>query len=178
MGGVASLDFGEKLSLDGLKQRLERFIGSGDLGSVARLRYVFYENNGKGGTRFLTVWTDEQFKLSNLIPGERRDAEGKDIDNVPRYPGTVRCLSAEERGLPQRIAVYDGPGSPETAELFYRARMASLGWTLDENFSTIAAKQGKRALRFENASGHEVVIDLSAATPRGEGLTVAVIQTR
>jgi hypothetical protein len=178
MGGVASLDYGEKLSLEAFKRRVASFIGSGDLGSIARLRYVFFEGNGSGGTRFLTVWTDDQFKLANLIPGERRDADGKDIENVPRYPGTVRCLSSEERGAAQRIAVYDGPGSPETAELFYRARMQTLGWRLDEQFDAVQQHQGKHALKFESAAGHEVVIDLSPSTDDGQGLTVAVIQTR
>jgi hypothetical protein len=176
-GGVAALDFGDKLSLEGLKSRLNTFIGSGDLGSIAKLRYVYYEKTGAGGTRFLTVWTDEKFSLTKLVPGEKRDADGADIDGVPRYPGTVRALSAEERGMPQRIAVYEGPGSPETAEMFYRARMKTLGWECDETFAELAKKQHKTALKFGNRAGHEVVIDLSDAE-NGQGLTVAIMQTR
>lgn len=176
-GGVAALDFGDKLTLDGLKNRISRFIGSGDLGEIARLRYVYYTPDGHGGTRFLTVWTDEKFKLDQVMPEGNRDADGFDLDNVPRYPGTVRVLSAEERGMPEKIVVYDGPGSPETAELFYRARMHTLGWMEDETFASLAKKQGRHALKLGNQKGHEVVLDLSSGE-NGQGLTVCAIQTR
>jgi hypothetical protein len=176
-GGVAALDFGEPMTMRLLKDRMSRFVGKGDLGSIARLRYVYYEKTGTGGTRFLTVWTDDSFRLSGLMPTDQKDADGFDLDNVPRYPGTVRVLSAEERGMPQRMAVYDGPGSPETALLFYRARMKSLGWMEDETFGKLAARQGKQSLKFGSKDGHEVVLDLSRATADG-GLTICALQTR
>ena len=91
--------------------------------------------------------------------------------------GTVRVLSAEEHGMPQKVAVYDGPGTPEAAELFYRARMAELKWECDETFARLAKKQGKTSLRFDNARGHEVVLDLSA-NERQQGLTIVAVQTR
>ncbi len=176
VGGMAALDFGDKLSLEGLKERFKQFLKAGDLGSIAKLRYVYYEKAQAGGTRFLTVWTDDKFELAKLMPGEHRDAEGSDVTDVPRYPGTVRCLSAEEHGMPQKLVVYDGSGSPETAELFYRARMKTLGWELDESFAALAKKQNKTAMRFENRAGHEVIIDLSSSENRD--LTICVIQTR
>jgi hypothetical protein len=176
-GGMAALDFGEKLSMDALRKRVEKFVKSGEVGDLGKLRYVYYEKNGRGGTRFLTVWTDEHFKLDRLMPTERRDADGSDLPDVPRYPGTIRVLSAEEHGMPQRVVVYDGPGSPEAAELFYRARMVSLGWHGDDTFARLAKKQGKTSLRFDNEKGHEVVIDLSPQE-KLQGLTVVAVQTR
>ena len=86
-------------------------------------------------------------------------------------------LSAEEHGMPQKVAVYDGPGSPEAAEMFYRARMTELGWACDETFARLAKKQGKTSLRFDNAKGHEVVLDLSP-NERQQGLTIVAVQTR
>ena len=176
-GGVAALDFGDKLSLAALKDRMFRFIDAGDLGSIARLRYVWYEKTGKGGTRFLTIWTDDHFKLGDVLPTAKKDAVGNDLEGVPRFPGSIRVLSSEERGMPQRMVVYDGPGSPETGELFYRARMKTLGWYEDETFANLAKKQGKHSLRFQNKAGHEVVIDLAPSTDERD-LTVACIQTR
>ena len=177
-GGLAALDFGgEKVSMDGFRRRVETFMKSGDLSDLAKLRYVYYESNGGGGTRFLTVWTDEHLLLDKLMPTGGQDAPGADLIDVPRYPGTVRVLSAEEHGMPQRVAVYDGPGSPEAAELFYRARMATLGWSGDETFARLAKKKGKNSLRFDNAKGHEVVLDLSSGE-RQQGLTVVAVQTR
>jgi hypothetical protein len=178
-GGVAALDLGEALDLPSLRTRIKRFLKSGDLGDVGRLRYVYCEADGEGGTRFLTVWTDEHFDLARLLPkpSEQRDAEGSDLDGVPRYPGTLRVLSADERGMPERVVVYEGPGSPEIAELFYRSRMAAAGWQLDERFADLARKQGHTSLRCESRDGHEVVIDLSS-TERGQGVTVCIVQTR
>jgi hypothetical protein len=94
-----------------------------------------------------------------------------------KLAGTVRVLSAEERGMPQRIVVYDGPGSPETAVLCYRARMRTLGWQEDDVLAKMAERQGKHALKFGSPDGHEVVLDLSSATD-GQGLTICAIQTR
>jgi hypothetical protein len=177
-GGVAALDFGEKkLSMVELKKRIEKFVKSGDVGDLARARYVYYEPNGKGGTRFLTVWTDEHFPIDRLMPVDGKDAPGSDINDVPRYPGTTRVLSAEEHGMPQKVCVYDGPGSPEGAELFYRARMAEQGWAGDESFARMAKKQGRTALRYENARGHEVVLELSV-NERQQGVTIVAVQTR
>jgi hypothetical protein len=177
-GGVAAIDYGAKLSLDMLRQRLEKFVGSGEIGNIGRLRYVWYEKTGEGGTRFLTVWTDEKFQLAKLMPTDRVDADGADIPDVPRFPGTVRVLSAEEAGMPQRLAVYDGPGSPETATAFYRARMRTLGWVEDDTFAKLAARQGKHALKFGHPQkGHEVVLDLSSSNGL-EGLTVCAVLTR
>ena len=69
IGGVAALDFGgQKLSMNDLRKRIEAFVKSGDVGDLARVRYVYFEGNGSGGTRFLTIWTDEHFKLDRLMP--------------------------------------------------------------------------------------------------------------
>lgn len=176
-GGVAALDFGEPLTMAMLKDRMKQFVGAGELGKIARLRYVYYEKTGSGGTRFLTVWTDDSFKLSQVMPKEHKDAEGADLPGVPRYPGSLRVLSAEERGMPQRMVVYEGTGSPDNAAMFYRARMHSLGWQEDETFGKLAERQGKRALKFESRDGHEVVLDLSPAGDEG-GVIICALQTR
>ena len=102
-GGMAALDFGgEKLSMDSFRKRVEAFVKSGDVNDLAKLRYVYFEGNGKGGTRFLTVWSDEHLQLDKLAPKNGQDAPGADLQDVPRYPGTTRVLSAEERGMPRR----------------------------------------------------------------------------
>jgi hypothetical protein len=176
-GGVAALDFGRKLTIHELQERMMRFVKSNDLGDLARLRYVWYEADGHGGTRFLTVWTDDRFNISRVMPLRPGvDAEGKDLDGVPRYPGTTRILSAEEKGTPEKLAVYNGPGSAVTAQLFYEARMETLGWARDLKYQDLAVKHGRTQLRFEKAA-HEVLVDLSD-NGGGQGVTVVHIQTR
>jgi hypothetical protein len=175
-GGVAALDLGDHVSLKELKDRMLKFGETGDLGALARLRYVYYEPTENGGTRFLTIWTDESFPIGRMMANGTKDAEGSDIENIPRFPGAVRLLSADERGRTERIVVYDAPTSPEMAALFYRARMRSLGWTLDERFSDAAAKEGRSALHFVRQPGHEAIVDLSPGD--GGGTTVSIMQLR
>ena len=71
----------------------------------------------------------------------------------------------------------DDPYILRAAELFYRARMQTLGWHSDDTFARLAKKKGHSSLRFDNRKGHEVVLDLSSAE-NGQGLTVVVVQTR
>ncbi len=176
-GGVAALDFGGPLSMDGLRQRFVKFAETSNVGDIGRFRYVFWEKTGEGGTRFLTVWTDDEFKLDKLMPRNRQDAEGSDLQNVPRYPGLQRVLSAEEQGQPQKIVVYAGPGSPQAAEVFYSARMPQLGWRHDPTFRKVADRQNSKAMRFENDRNQEVVLDFSDEH-NGQGLSVVAVQTR
>jgi hypothetical protein len=174
-GGLAALDVGDVGSLRALAERLIH-AGSGDIAQVGALRYLYYERSADGGTRFLTVWSDERFDLAQLVPGRDGDAPGRDIANVPRYPGTARVLSADERGAAGQLALYVGGGAaPELAQAFYRARMPTLGWRLDPRFEQVAEAQGRRALRCLSGDGHEVVIDCSDGHD-GHGLTVTVVQ--
>jgi hypothetical protein len=176
-GGLAALDLGDVGSLRALAERLLHAQG-GDVAQVGALRYLYYERAADGGTRFLTVWSDEHFELAKLLPGADGDAPGRDLDQVPRYPGSARILAADERGAAGQLAVYASEGgSPELAEAFYRARMPALGWRLDPRFEEVAHAQGRRALRCLSGDGHEVVIDCSDARD-GRGLTVTAIQLR
>lgn len=174
IGGMAALDLGGGLTMRSLGPMIRK-LGAGKIGEVGHLRYLYYERTSTGGTRFLTVWTDDRFDLSHLLPDASADAPGRDIEGVPRYPGTVRVLSSDERGRAGQLAVYTGTGSPEAASLFYDARMRTLGWQADARFAEIAGRQNLHSKRFVNAKGHEVVIDL-ADEHDGQGVTVTVIQ--
>ena len=174
LGGMAALDLGGGLTLRTLAPMIGN-LARGKIGEVGHLRYMYYERTPSGGTRFLTIWTDNHFDLTRLLPDGEGDAPGRDVADVPRYPGTVRVLSSDERGKPGQLAVYTGAGSPDTAALFYDARMRTLGWQADPRFADAAEKQGLRSTRYLNARGHEVVVDL-ADQKDGQGLTVTVVQ--
>ncbi len=174
VGGMAALDLGNGLSLKALKPMILK-LATGKVGEVGHLRYLYFERTATGGTRFLTIWTDDQFDLTKFLPSGSEDAPGRDIEGVPRYPGTVRVLSADERGRAAQMAVYNGPGSPQTASMFYDARMRTLGWAADPRFSEYAAHEGMHSMRYMNAKGHEVVVDL-ADERNGQGLTVTLLQ--
>ena len=174
IGGMAALDMGGGVTLKGLQHMMTK-LASGKLGEVGHLRYLYYERTDKGGTRFLTIWTDDQFDLTKFLPNGEADTPGRDLADVPRYPGSVRVLSADERGRVAQMVVYTGPGSPEVAALFYDARMPTLGWQPDPRFTETALRQGLRSQRWQNAKGHEVILDL-ADDHQGQGLTVTAIQ--
>lgn len=175
MGGMAALDMGQHVDLRTLQAALRKLV-TGKIGEVGHFRYLYYERNETGGTRFLTIWTDDQFDLTKFLPSGGEDAPGRDIEDVPRYPGTIRVLSGDERGRAAQMAVYTGPGSSDTAAMFYDARMRTLGWQSDPQFAAAAARQGLHSARYGNAKGHEVVIDLSEDTQKGRALAVTVIQ--
>jgi hypothetical protein len=175
-GGMAAIDLGQGVTMKALGQMIGK-LAAGKIGEVGHLRYMYYERTPTGGTRYLNVWTDDQFDLTKFLPSGSDDAPGRDLEDVPRYPGTVRVLSADERGKPGQMVVYTGNGSPETAAMFYDARMRSLGWQSDPSFAKTAEEQGLRSRRFLNGKGHEVVVDLSDAD-KGQGLTVTAIQLK
>jgi hypothetical protein len=178
IGGMAALDLGSGTTasmLKTIKANLGK-LAAGQIGEVGHLRYLYYERTGNGGTRYLTVWTDDRFDLTKFLPTGGDDAPGRDIDDVPRYPGSVRVLSADERGRLGQMAVYNGTGSPETAAMFYEARMRTLGWAPDPRFTQYASNNGMHSLRFANQKGHEIIIDLAADDHHGQGLTVTMLQ--
>jgi hypothetical protein len=176
VGGMAAIDMGGGLTMKALKPLIYK-LAAGKIGEAGHLRYLYYEKSSSGGTRFLTVWTDDQFDLTKFLPSGSEDAPGRDLEDVPRYPGTIRVLAADERGRAGQMAVYAGPGSPDTAEMFYDARMRTLGWQADPSFARASTRQGLHSHRYMNAKGHEVVIDL-ADEKNGQGLTVTAIQLR
>src|SRR5262249_45341259 len=134
-GGLAALDLGEPLTADGLLRRLARFLDGGKLGALGQLRFVYYRRAPGGGTHYFSVWTDDGFDLERLMPAPGRDVEGGDLAGVPRLPRAVRVLAVGERGRPERLRVYRGPGSVAGACRFYRDRMRAGGWVEDPDFA-------------------------------------------
>jgi hypothetical protein len=172
-GTIAAIDFGGPITKSGILDRLKQVMSEQDLGKVGQLRYVMYYKV-RTGTRFVTIWTEPEVKLSKLVAMGDQDAEGSDLPGVPRYPGTKRIVSAAEVGNPQAMAVYEGPGTPENVLSFYRARMRGLGWAEDTLFHDKMSEQGNSSsARFQKQNGNEVVIDVS---PEGRGVMVTAIQ--
>ena len=175
IGGMAAIDAGNGLNIRAL-QPLVMKLAAGKIGEVGHLRYLYFEKLANGGTRYLTVWTDDKFDLTKFLPSGSDDAPGRDIEGVPRYPGAVRVLAADERGRAAQMAVYNGQGSTEGGKMFYQARMRTLGWQEDPWFGKYAREQSLNSMRFMNAKGHEVVVDLAADERHGDGLTITLLQ--
>jgi hypothetical protein len=173
-GGMAALDLG---LVDGGAAWAARLaaVARGQIGEVGALRYLYYERTPSGGTRFLTMWSDDRFDLTRLAPDGDGDVPGRDVAGVPRYPGSARALFSDERGRDGQLVVYTGVDSAFAAAAFYRARLPRLGWRLDERFAAVAAREQRQAQRWLLPSGREVVIDC-AAVADGHGATITIVQ--
>lgn len=160
-GGLVALDFPHGTTPLLLAKHLVAFLADGELGPVAAVRYVYVKRAPSGGTQYLTMWTDDRFSLFDLVPDGRHDAPGQDLDDVPRPPRSVRLLTVAERGMPQRLAIYSTSAmTTESAELFYRARLRTLGWQPEDEEGGSGGR--RKALRFSR-DGRQLLVSVSAS---------------
>jgi len=170
-GGLAALDLGAKLSQKERLARLRRFLSSGDLGELGRPRYLLHQDDGAGGTQYLTMWSDAAFAPRKLMP-VTGDAPGRDPDGIRRCPGGTRVLSAAEQGQPYGLYAYRCPGASAQVRGFFEAQLRSAGWQLDENFRRFAGDRGRVALHATRGAA-DVFLDVANA---GEETAVHIVE--
>jgi hypothetical protein len=117
---------------DGLQQfgqAMEAFGESRDLGDLGIGKVVLAFAEGRRTTVF-RLWLENGLDLDLLLAPPGQDALGEDPPDVPRYPGDRRLLSLRSDGLASRdqLVMYEGGGTIGGNALFFRARMAALGW--------------------------------------------------
>lgn len=113
-----------------LTEALDTLFTTGELGALGELRYAFAKRGDSGQTLILTAWTDSKFNIESLLGnGGVSDAPGEDFAEVPRYPRSVRMVSAHAEGTPYGINVYKTPDSPTKVVAFYDEEMHKRGWT-------------------------------------------------
>ncbi len=140
-GFVACLDTGtERLDVESLAERFEKFRRSLDVSELGDLRYIYGEEN-EDGTFFVAFWTEGSFRIAEMFPAQG-DAPGRDPDGVPRPPDGRRILSAWEDGQPQSVTMYgESRKGPDDLERWYRERMD--GWHLLELGDEMLARTGQ-----------------------------------
>ena len=136
-GYVACLDMGDgPQDLGMLANRVLRFAKNGDLQEVGDLRYVRARRvmSSSGDKTFLlTMWADSAVNLYRMLPRAGADAVGRDLDGVPRPPGSQRILSAWEARQPSGVVIYRVVAkSAEELESFYRIELPRNGWRIIE----------------------------------------------
>ncbi|MCM8792476.1 MAG: hypothetical protein NC826_05000 [Candidatus Omnitrophica bacterium] len=57
---------------------------------------------------------------------EDKDSPGKDLEFIPRYPGSIRYVSIETEGM--TLLNYHSKDSKEQIEKFYQSKMPKFGW--------------------------------------------------
>jgi hypothetical protein len=129
-GMVACLDVGdEKTTPSMVLERAQRFLQSGDTAELGHLRYVTAEQDGKN-VFMVMLWTDGPLNVYKMFP-EAGDAEGVELEGLPRPPHSRRLISAWEEGQGPALNMYttehmDGAALDE----HYRTALPKLGWTI------------------------------------------------
>jgi hypothetical protein len=163
-GMLACVDSGHPLTLRELTERLAAFRDSGDLAALGELRYIFARRSGVT-TTLLVFWTEGSAPLLKIFPPSG-NAPGRDPENVPRFAGSRRVLSATEHGAPYHLTLYKAEKqSPATLCSWYHGALTAGGW-LAAPGSSAAAIRAQRG-------GRNIVVACSAAKGGGAVATVA-----
>jgi hypothetical protein len=113
-----------------LPDAFRSFAETGELGYLGKLRYAYARKDGRyGRTLVLTVWTEDQFNLGDLLPTEDKDVPGADFPELPRPPDATRSLSAFAKGAPYGVNVYKTAESTAKVVAFYDTLMHERGFT-------------------------------------------------
>jgi hypothetical protein len=109
-----------------------RFVSSGDLLELGRLRYAWVRR-AEHGSAFLTMWTEGSARLLEQFPRDR-DAPGQDFPELGRVPGSQRLLSA--RLSQSALAIYaHRAGSPEDLAPQYRSALERAGYQIVDTYA-------------------------------------------
>ncbi|MCX5714630.1 MAG: hypothetical protein NT033_07490 [Candidatus Omnitrophica bacterium] len=78
----------------------------------------------------------DYFLKEHIMP----DTQGKDLDGVPRYPGSRRRLDIL---MPRQagVVIYESDSSPRDIARFFRQEMQRAGWKEDKALSTEAVQK-------------------------------------
>lgn len=151
-----------------IAQAARRFVSSGELLELGRLRYALVREGSKGGSVFLNIWTDGSARLLEQFPRDR-DAPGADFPDVARVKGSQRFLSA--RLADSLLAIYaHREGSLEDLSQAYRDALRAGGYAVLERY---VRSEGHTSYNLEKGPRH---VQLTLAT--GKGLTLATLMSQ
>jgi hypothetical protein len=117
----------DQSSLAETAERLLSFAKTGNLASMGDFRYAVARRTANGKSHVLAIWTEGAFNLFEMFP-EQGDAPGGDAHTAPRPPEAVRLLSAEARGQPFGVHLYQSAKKPNDVLRFYDREMHERGY--------------------------------------------------
>ena len=176
----STLEYTDRTLEYGSKEYFEKFkcaMDSGKIGKfiTGRMVIAFREPN-TNNKKILNIWTDQSFNLNNLRPDSSGDMPGKDIQGVPRYPGSRRNLTMEQENMKtlDSVVVYEGDGSVVSNILFYHSRMEAAGWKTDPTFEQAMKAQESENLLFYTNKDRECTIQINQDENSGKIITTVI----
>jgi len=150
----------------------EKVAETGKFGAIGTGRIVIaLKNPGTQDTRIINMWTDRDFDLNNFFPDTNGDMAGKDIPDVPRYPGSRRIFSVEQENTlsMDSLVSYEGGGGVVGTILFYHSRMKE--WNTDPIFEKVMEEQSMQNTMFYTRKGRECTIQIMEDEYTGKIIT-------
>jgi len=165
---VACIDaMGKPWDVLSVAEAAQRFVKSGDLLEMGRLRYAWVVESEQGSV-FLTFWTDGSARLLEQFPRDR-DAPGADFPDLGRVKGSQRYLSA--RLSDSFLAIYaHREGSLEELSKQYRESLVRGGYQLLDKY---VHSEGHFSYGFEKGARHG---QLTLTTQNGKTLATLLSQ--
>lgn len=142
-----------------LVERLRELSETGDLSKLGRVRYVYAEPSSGGGTRVVTLWSDDALNLNEMFP-VGGDAPGTDSETVPRPPDARRTLSAAVDRHPASVRIYESRAPRAAVEEAYDAALVSKG------FTKVAPAGGCQCAAYLRADTAQVVVSFVESSGR------------
>ena len=176
-GALEFRDSGLDIGSTQFNKKFKEALESGRIGNFITGRIVMaVRNRGSGNTTIINIWTDRDFNLNNLKPDPFGDMPGKDVDDVPRYPGNKRLLTIEQENssTADTLISYEGEGSLASNILFYHSRMADAGWHPDPDFEQEMRKRSKENVLFYTRKDRECTIQINEDEDSGKIITTVI----
>ena len=173
-GAIEFHDSDLTLGSEKFVEEYENAMTTGEFGKIGTGRIVIaLKNPSTKDTRIINMWTDRDFNLKNFLQDSNGDVGGKDIPDIPRYPGSRRLLAIEQENTLtyDTLVSYEGGGGVVGNILFYHSRMEDAGWKTDQTFEKVISEQSMENFMFYTRNGRECTIHIQEDEHTGKIIT-------
>jgi hypothetical protein len=170
-GVAVCFDAGISHSAGSLVRALERFVRTGELTVIGRLRYARVTRRDRRGTAVFLAWTEGPIRLFQMFPADR-DAPGRDLPGIPRAPQSRRLLSSWEATQNSYVAVYATPLDEDAARRFYQTKLEQQGF---HAYGASSAEARARRALLVTRGEQPVLLTFQSQAARGTLITVAAL---
>lgn len=172
-------DPGLKVGSEKYIEKMGKALESGRLGEIGTARIVIALRNKKTfKTKVINIWSDRDFNINNLQPDAFGDMPGKDIQDIPRLPGSKRVQTVEQENSAtiDSLVIYEGGGTAITSMAFYRSRMPGLGWKSSQVFEQAMGDNKIKNSLFFTKKGKECTIIVDEDEDSGNIMTTVILR--